>query len=86
MNHILNHGINDLRSAIFGIFYRLSLGTIVVNKFGSKNQKPSLIGKIKQFLPLLVGLPILVRAIFMIGRLSDTTVSILSKSAVLSSF
>jgi hypothetical protein len=72
----MNHKINDFSKAIFGIFYRLSLGTIVVNKFGAKNQKPGRFEKIKKFLPLLVGLPILIRSIFLMHKLSDTTVSI----------
>lgn len=68
------------RRAVYGIFQYLGYGTIVLNcgsgGEGTEKRKSSggFVAKLKQFLPLLVGLPILLRTVILIGQLSKTTI------------
>lgn len=79
MNHILGQETN-YRNVIYGIFYRLSFGTLVLNGGVPTNSKPptSRWVQIKRLLPLLVSIPILARTIFLIIQASKT--SLLTKN------
>jgi hypothetical protein len=74
MNHILGQETN-YRNTIYGIFYRLSFGTIVLNGGEPTNSKKptGCWAKLKQVLPLFVCVPILIRTIFLLGQLAKTT-------------
>lgn len=73
MNHILGQETNDYRNTIYGLFYRLSFGTLVINNNHGEKKKGGFLSKIHSVLPIFIGIPILVRAIFLITQLSKTS-------------
>ncbi|KAH7671572.1 hypothetical protein AAVH_42628, partial [Aphelenchoides avenae] len=64
----------EWRSVVYGPFFNISLGTLVVNEKSARPKKPSAVGRIFRFVaPILVGLPVLARTIYLLfGCLSTT--------------
>ena len=67
---------SEWRSVVYGPFFNLSLGTLVVNEKSPRPKKPSAAGRIFRFVaPILVGLPVLARTLYLLfGCLSTTYV------------
>lgn len=67
----------EWRSVVYGPFFNIALGTLVVNETSPRPKKPNkIVGILRSVAPILLGLPVLVRTMYLLfGCLSGTWVS-----------